>query len=277
MKHLVMSEIYAHYPEVEILECEDYTAKLPYGLPGGDWDLWGGVYKLTREDAYPIKTYVDFGLEKDPKEEFKVDPMVPFLEYMGQIGPDEQLWLQYLLYPMKAAEWQEPVKKLRDTLSHREDPTEDRVNFAKQSLTPGERDIVASIERRMGKLAFATGIRVLYMTKKGAFKPVNVIPLLGLYRNVNSEEGNQIAFTQSTTYDQSWEDPTGRRAEQLRAQFWREYRKRGWFFFPFRRKNMIFTTEELATLYHFPGSVASTPNLQRIGSKKAEAPMNLPI
>jgi hypothetical protein len=37
------------------------------------------------------------------------------------------------------------------------------------------------------------------------------------------------------------------------------------------------TTEELATIYHFPGDVSKTPTLSRITAKKAEPPANLPI
>jgi hypothetical protein len=40
---------------------------------------------------------------------------------------------------------------------------------------------------------------------------------------------------------------------------------------------MILNTEELATIFHFPGQVAGTPTLERVPSKKAEAPSNLPI
>jgi hypothetical protein len=40
---------------------------------------------------------------------------------------------------------------------------------------------------------------------------------------------------------------------------------------------MVLNAEELATMYHFPGSVASTPGIERVASKKAEAPINLPL
>jgi hypothetical protein len=36
-------------------------------------------------------------------------------------------------------------------------------------------------------------------------------------------------------------------------------------------------TEELATLFHFPGTVAKTSALGRIEAQKAEPPANLPI
>jgi hypothetical protein len=58
----------------------------------------------------------------------------------------------------------------------------------------------------------------------------------------------------------------------------RYYRQRAYFHPPYQQKPMIMTTEEVATLYHFPSStVATTPTFGRIMSKKAQAPANLPI
>ena len=42
-------------------------------------------------------------------------------------------------------------------------------------------------------------------------------------------------------------------------------------------KPLIINSEELATMFHFPGPVAGTPALERVPSKKAEAPSNLPV
>ena len=39
----------------------------------------------------------------------------------------------------------------------------------------------------------------------------------------------------------------------------------------------VLSTEELATIFHFPGSVATTSGLGRIEAQKAEPPANLPI
>ena len=39
----------------------------------------------------------------------------------------------------------------------------------------------------------------------------------------------------------------------------------------------VLSTEELATLFHFPGTVAQTSALGRIDAQKAEPPANLPI
>ena len=58
------------------------------------------------------------------------------------------------------------------------------------------------------------------------------------------------------------------------------YKRRYAFLKPFNHFNpkpLILSTEELATIFHFPGTVASTPTMQRSMSKRSEPPPNLPI
>jgi hypothetical protein len=44
-----------------------------------------------------MKTYVDFGLDKDPKEEYKIDPLTQILETMATCGKGEHFWYQVLI------------------------------------------------------------------------------------------------------------------------------------------------------------------------------------
>ena len=55
------------------------------------------------------------------------------------------------------------------------------------------------------------------------------------------------------------------------------YINRSAFYKPHKRKTIVLNTEELATIYHFPGSVVQTPSLSRIESKKGEPPAGLPV
>src|SRR3989344_7954111 len=72
-RKVVESAIYAQYPDVEIVEAEDYASKYVYD-PSKHM-VYATDYRYEpRSDAYPIKTYVEFELDKDPKEEYKVDP-----------------------------------------------------------------------------------------------------------------------------------------------------------------------------------------------------------
>jgi hypothetical protein len=129
-KNLVESTFYAQYPEIEIVEADDYTNAIRYHHLSKDVSFWGASYSTSKKwkptnektgkkfsikekdseppkddddeyemkaDFYPIKTYVDYGLDKDPKEEYKIDPLVPLLETMGGLTKGEYMWYQVLL------------------------------------------------------------------------------------------------------------------------------------------------------------------------------------
>jgi len=55
------------------------------------------------------------------------------------------------------------------------------------------------------------------------------------------------------------------------------YRKRSFFYPPHSRTPMVFCSEEIATMYHFPGGVSETPSFGRVESKKSGPPVNLPV
>jgi hypothetical protein len=50
------------------------------------------------------------------------------------------------------------------------------------------------------------------------------------------------------------------------------------FFFPSHKAQFsILNTEELATIFHFPGQVSQAPSFRRVDSKVAKPPSNLPF
>ena len=70
------------------------------------------------------------------------------------------------------------------------------------------------------------------------------------------------------------------RQERLKKLMFHAYQLRSHFYPPYKnfmQNPFILTTEEIATLYHFPGNVSATPTLSKIASKKSEPPANLPI
>jgi hypothetical protein len=120
LRSLVEANFYAQYPGIEIIEAEDYTKRIEYHHLSKDVGVWGATYRTSKSwepvdfttgkkfehhgkpismkaDFLPIKTYVDYGLDKDPKEEFKIDPLTPLLEVMSSIGKGEHFWYQVLV------------------------------------------------------------------------------------------------------------------------------------------------------------------------------------
>src|SRR6185312_9358786 len=138
MRHFAEQAIYGQYPEIELYEVEDYAAKFQldpkkHWMFGTDWrkepHQKGGKYghgDFSGTDAYPLKTYIDYELDKDPKEEFKVDPLATILEFMGSLQPQEQIWVslvfrrcgKYGILSSKERdnEWREKVKLEVDKL-----------------------------------------------------------------------------------------------------------------------------------------------------------------
>lgn len=127
-KPLVTANLYAQYPGIEIVEADDYTKLIRYHHLSKDVSCWGTTYTLGASwkptnpetgkaysasgkkepkddkdkysmpaDFLPIKTYVDYELNKNPEEEVKVDPITPLLEFMGSIKRGEYFWFQILV------------------------------------------------------------------------------------------------------------------------------------------------------------------------------------
>jgi hypothetical protein len=287
-RNLVEASLYAQYPEISVSEVEDYTNNVPYDLPGSDWKVWGAEMALTKDDPYPIKTYVHYGLDKAQKEEEKTDPITATLEFLSSIGPGEQIWIQILImatkdrYNKKGAwfakqGWKDEGKALIEKLMQRDKKKDDAAKADINILSPGERRVVEEVERSISKLGFDCGIRGLYLAKGDLFKPVNIVGILGAFKQYNSQDLNGFKPGSTTGVKYPWQDPTGRVVAEKKAAMFDAYRRRMYFYPPYVRKPFVLNTEELATIYHFPGQVAQTPTLGKIESKRAEAPVNLPI
>jgi len=286
-KNVIEAQLYAQYPDIEIHEVPDYTRYVDYRGKKGEWEMISSEYTLSKEDAYPIKTYVDYGMDKEGvKEEFKIDPITSIIEYLGSIGKDEQIWIQILVQSAskryKKADssigtWQDEGKALIERIMKRDQKTDE--GFAKLFMTTkGEQDAVAAIERSINKLGFDCGIRAIYLGKKDKADFGHIKALGGLLRpftsnNLNSFKGGE----QTYGWDFPWEDYDKTRLTWKKVDMFEAYKQRSWFHLPRKLKPFVLTTEELATIYHFPGGVAQTPTFGRIPSRKSEAPVNLPI
>jgi len=94
-KGMIEQNLYAQYPNIEVIEVEDYTKPVRYDPT--KYELFGAQFKKSKPDVYPIQTYVDYGLDKAPDEEVRDDPMTPMLEYLGSMQKGEQIWIQILI------------------------------------------------------------------------------------------------------------------------------------------------------------------------------------
>ncbi len=287
-KNVIEAQLYGQYPDVEIYEVPDYVRYVDYRGKEGDWAILGAEYGLSKADPYPIKTYVDYGLDKDPKEEFKIDPLTSVIEYLGSIGKGEQIWIQIIVqaaskrYKKKdgtKGDWRDEGNAVIDDITKRKEKTpEGAPSFKMFMMTKGDQDVIAALERSMSKLGFDCGIRALYLSKRDKFNASNIRALGGLLRPFTSNNLNGFKISTATFgWDFWWQDYKEIRLNAKRKKIFEAYKYRSWFHLPRKLVPFVLNTEELATIYHFPGGVAQTPTFGRIPSRKSEAPVNLPI
>jgi hypothetical protein len=304
---IVESNIYSQYPEAEITEVPDYTKNVPQDIPNKEWELWGTDEINTKANPYPMKTYKKFESETLTKEEKRVDPLAGLLEGLATLGPGEQMWVQIVATPVREeVDWIEEGKKLRDKLAKRpekpkqksmiqeafevtvlgappggEEPKEKEIIPPEMKLTPGEKEIVQSIEEKIGKFGYQCNVRFIYLGKReNFFKPRARIPF-GFFKDVSTENmGGLKPDKRTLTKVKSplfWFFDK-RRLYLKKRRIFRYYGKRWTPFFPRSGGTFILNTEELATLYHFPGRmVAPAPSIPRVAAKRGEAPPGLPV
>lgn len=272
-RNLVEAQLYAQYPDVEITEVEDYAkSAFPMEDFGIKWGCFGAEFALTAEDAYPIRTYVDYGLHESlVKEEQKTDPITAFVELLGSLKEGEQIWMQILVRATKK-DWKEEGKKLVDKLMERNKVLKEGEQARK--LSSGEIEAIKAIERDVSKLGFDTGVRMLYLANNESFNPINIPSMIGVMKQYNAVNLNGFRPARATSVDYFLKK---KREARMKIRMIDAFRKRSYFYTPYIRPSFVLNTEELATIYHFPGRVAETPTFRRIEAKKSEPPTNLPI
>jgi len=306
-RNIIESNIYSQYPEAEIFEAEDYTKAVPQDIPNKDWDLWGTSFINTRPDPYPIKTYVKFELEREIKEEKRIDPLAGLLEGMAGLKPGEQFWLQIRATPVREEKpWVKQGLEIKDKLVRRPGkpkprpmiqeaaeiliagkppgaaPSEEKeIIPPEMKLTPGEREIVSAIEEKISKFGFDCHIRFIYLGKRDVFLKPRARFAFGFFKEVSYEnigglKPNKRILTKVKSVPFWFLDE--RRVYIRKRRLFRYYQKRWAPWFPRAGGTYIFNTEELATLFHFPGRiVAPAPSIPRVEAKKGEAPPGLPV
>jgi hypothetical protein len=291
----IESQIYAQYPGTEVRDAEDYAAK----FNTTDYELMVSEQCLSKADPYPIKTYMDYQLDKEQDEEYKIDPLTPILEFFSIIPEDNYACIQIIVRAHKAED-PDPTKlfpSFSKKLDNWKDTAKSEIKRIKEESfidveeggakkkqnvqTESQKRVIAALDRSVTKFAFDTGLRLLYIGKKNAFAN-NFGSLTGSFKQFNSGELNSFKGRPggTTSFDYPWQDPFKRKVKKMKEEMLEAYQLRDYFWKSDwkgdPRPHFVLNTEELATIFHFPGMVAQTPSMDRVDSKKATPPDNLP-
>ncbi|MDO8729062.1 MAG: hypothetical protein Q7K26_04205 [bacterium] len=296
-RQVVETRIYSQYPGVEIMEVKDYALDMIFDPV--KVKVKGITTRLVKEDILPIKTYIDFGLDKTDKEqEQMVDPLAPVLEYLGARKPGEVAAVQILIQGHRKQGFQDVllkpkqhfskevkniVKKIAKDEAYFE--TREGVPISTLNLTKTQNEDIASIERNASKHAYDAQLRLMYFTTLEADDKNSTAGMIGSMRQFGFVGSSTILngirpskFIPGINYP--WEDFLDIRKIRNQKLHLDAFKRRSFFNVPYRHlmgKPYVLTVEELATLFHFPGATVTTPTLTRVTSKKAEAPSNLPV
>jgi hypothetical protein len=180
-----------------------------------------------------------------------------------------------------------------------------RGGISKEIRAPAFLDsLMKSATLKMTKLGFETGVRIAYVAKKEIFPPGtrtnnsrNIRLVWRQYENPFSNGFDRFNSTQADAYSGVF-TASHKTIELFKKRHLHMYREREFFHLPLRHliwnKHIIFwplssilkpyfhpetfvlNAEELATMWHFPGQILKVPTLERIESKEASPPPNLP-
>jgi hypothetical protein len=305
-RDLIEADIYAQYPEAQITEVEDYVGNIAHSYPDSEWDIFGMEFGLKKPSYLPVRTYVDFEHQGEKEGRFK-DPLLPILELMGKMGPGENFWIQIIIQAPDEQDWAKDGAKFAAALMGKEEKkkasTWDSVrgtvmalplelvrqttgiegaasggdekksdDFRMFKLTPTEKTQLEGVSQKISKLGWNTKIRVVYAAKKNRFrKGMMASGMKGMMHAYgNSSVNGFAAYGPSVPKDDyfwmEWQYP-GKQTRLARRYASRDLGAGG--------SPIILNTEELATLWHFPGADARTPVLASIGARRAEAPTDL--
>lgn len=269
LRGFIEGQLYAQYPDLQITQVGDYTREVK--LEG--MHVAAAKVELTKEDVYPIKTVT--GTE--------LDPLASITAVMAGIEEGEHIWFQIVTKPV-GDEWQNKGVSYVKAIRSGKKPISASsgklgrfmVRVLQEVARPGagvgdmggapkeppklsapEEAALKAIEGKITKLGFETIFRLVAVSHDAITAKSRLQAMLAALKqynttNLNGFKGGDIKV----------DDPVS----------WQKFTVR-----EFEEKGSVLNIEELASLYHFPSKTVETSAISWAGSKKGEAPFNLPL
>ncbi len=295
---IVKSVFYAHYPDAEITEVEDYMDLIPQNTNNieSKFKGFGMDFFLAKPNFLPIKTYPSF---ENSLTQTYIDPLASFLEILGKVGPGEFLGMTLLIRPVDAddviAAGKKEVAKIMgrampstktlmdniiggvekgiDRLSEEiyelwGDVAEKTEKDQLKVLTPNERERLKAIDTKIGKYLYQCILRTLYIAPKERFSIGRALyGLQGAFRQFADWNSFKNSKTKADYFFK-------RQREEINVQrFIKRFTKRNTFDTP----SFILNSEEIASIYHFPDINVKAPLIKRTETKTVQPPTGLPF
>ncbi len=298
-RDMIESLIYAEYPDAEIHEAPEYVTSVPDDVPNEQYDIWGTDMKLAKSSEYPIRTWPEF--EDQGSGEF-VDPLSSIVEGVNKLGPGEQIWIQILVRPTsdkwkeagyntvlklagreekkpKPGFWAETLSEIEGFVSGiagaaggaEEEKKSDPLGMMMR-LTSGEKAVIDAIDEKLRRPGFETDIRYIYSAKREIFNKGKAnAAFFAYFTQFGNDRTNRLTPDGTTKTSAYYFFPDQRKAIKKKA-IMKKYKERTLDF-----KSYVMTSDELATLFHFPTKEVRGSAVPQVPAKKSKPPATLPI
>lgn len=243
-RDFVEKQINGAYPEAEIVAVNDPSAKQREGaVIGTEYNIFSENGKvafmymnLRFSDYLPIKTY----------KELPTDPLSTITSTLAKMRDGEGAAIQILVKPADA-KWVKMGRAYIGGIKKNES------NPEKASYKTDAKEL-EQIENKLTKPGFHTTVRIVVSAQTEQEAKMHLSTIHGAFSQFNGVNW----------FKKRW--------IFLRGLFMNDFIYR---YFPMFRGTGILTSEELASIFHFPNKSVTTPGIHWVNAKRAPVPSNI--
>lgn len=243
IRDLVEKQINGAYPDAEITivgakdDGKGRTIGNDYNIFSKEGKVAFTSLKLKSSDYLPMKAYKDL----------PVDPLSSITSVLAKMSEGEGAAVQIALSPA-ASKW----KQMGRSYIAKTKKTEANPETAKYAADPKE---LEGIENKIGKAGFNVVVRIVVSSSTIEAAQAH----LGNIASAFSQFSASNSFTKNR--------------HLFKFAFMNDFVYR---YMPMHDQTSVLSSEELATIFHFPNKSVATPHIFWITSKRAPAPAQIP-
>ena len=236
LKDLVEKQVHGAYPDAQIIAVDEYDLFPPNAKVAHK------SFALKKDNFYPLKIY----------KELPTDPIAAITSALAKMGEGEYAAIQIVVSPADSS-WQKAGKSfVSGTKKQESDPEKAKYSVPAKTLE--------EIENKVSKPGFYTSIRVVVVSATEDAARAHL-------------ENLSTAFSQFESDLNSLGTQKIKRKAALIENFVYRYHPNTFFT---KNKTSILNSEELATIFHFPNKLITTPHIDWLNAKTAPAPSQIP-
>ncbi len=235
LQDLVEKQIHGAYPEAEIVEVPEYNIFTP------DGKVSYKSFQLKKENFYPLKTF----------KELPTDPLASLTSALAKMGEGEGAAIQLLVSPVDNSWKTGGSSFISNTKKQESNPEQAKYSTPAKTLEV--------VENKIGKPGFEISLRVVVVAKTEEAAKVHL-------------DNISTAFSQ---FDGEFNGFGGRKIRRKTAfveDFVYRYHP---MFDVLGNHASILNSEEIATVFHFPNKLITTPHIFWLTAKSAPAPAQI--